>query len=83
MISNPDTFRKWLRHARRGDRFCYYEGFLMLDRGNVDNKDTRTEDQNAINYFAGIVWDAAKKGAVSLTQKRRGKCSYSYYAQKR
>ncbi len=80
MTTTVEQFRKWLRHSRRRDRFTYYEGFLLYDRGNPDNKDSRTEEQNEIHILADVVRDTARTGSVTLAQKKLSKGNYRYIA---
>ncbi len=76
-----ESFRAWLLKARRNDRFVYYLGSLMVDRG-PESKDMRSYEQHAVTLLAISVFAAQTRGVVALTQKRLADDLYVYYATK-
>lgn len=73
-------FQRWFRHAKRGDRRCYYRGYLARDRGG--NKDTRLPEQEPVEQLANAVMAFVDRGAARVTQKRHGPGAYEYFVMK-
>lgn len=80
----PQIFKRWAQVAKRGDRFIYHKGFLMVDREKLR---VRSEDGwvvcpnlLALNAVADLALDAYNRGLVHLFQKRLGDGEYEYRA---
>ena len=76
-----DDFIIWLNEGQRGDRCVWHEGYLVWERGyQRETQPSEMEKAASLNLYADHVWKMAKKGLISLTQKRLGKFHYLYIA---
>lgn len=80
----PKIFARWLQVAKRGDRFIYHKGLLMVDREKlrVCSEDGWIVCPNllALNAVADLALEAYNRGLVRLFQKRLGGGGYEYRA---
>ena len=77
-----DDFLLWLVEGKRGDRCVWHEGYLVWQRGYGREANPREQEKAAsLNYYADYVWQQARSGRISLTQKRLGAFHYLYLAE--
>lgn len=67
---DADLFAWWLDRAEPGARLAYYHGHLAMDR----------EGDDVRGALADAAMQASEAGWVTLTQRRLGEHSYTYYA---
>lgn len=67
-------FTTWLEHARRGDRFLYYTGFLAID--------TEHGHTSWVIPIANQAWRASEEGKVHLVQRKLKPYVYQYIAER-
>lgn len=85
-----DAFKRWLRDARKGERYVYHIGYLPRDRTRmVEVPVIRGEvhlmavNHGPIHHLAQLVMAAADADMVHLVQRRVNEDRFEYIAEKR
>lgn len=85
-------FTKWVNNSKKGDRYVYHTGFLLMDRAHKleigigpDGGDSviMLVNREPVHTEAKLVWQAYEKGHVTLFQRKLGKAVYEYIAERR
>jgi hypothetical protein len=81
-IETPDEFVRWATDARKGQRVCYFQGWLMFDRMTRPHEELYGGAALTPYKTCNKAWDFYKLGVVTLVQKKIGIEHYFYIAEK-
>lgn len=79
-VQSPEDLVKWVTHAKRGDKVCYYRGWLMREKLGKLPYMVRTNSVSEDFLTTDKAWDFYEMGVVELVQKKVSDEDYLYLA---